>query len=61
MIACIKLPEPDPKPSCYRRGFTTILHERKAGKVLVDMPINLGPGRLTERRWVSEKWVAWTL
>lgn len=57
-IACIKPPQPDPKPDCFLAMFTSQLHETKRGKVLIDFPIAFGP-RTTERRWVPKKWVAW--
>lgn len=55
-LVIVSLPKPEHPPICYISMFTSVVHEEKDGKILVDFPMGLGP-EWRERRWVPADWV----
>lgn len=56
-LVLISLPAPKDPPNCYLSHFTSLVHERKDGKVLIDFPLGLDPD-YRERRWIPEKFAS---
>jgi hypothetical protein len=49
-IVIVKLPKPV-NETCYLSHYTTLVHERRDGKILIDYPVGLNH---RERKWIPE-------